>query len=141
MPNPGVPPAEVLQKLVPHETLRNLAQWTETHYNETKKYLRRQHAERKKILTVWNSVHTSSLLLNQDINTKYEMPKISPDLKSPYPMIVPKHEMWGVQPSGGALKGATTCLCEQKPTYYVRKVVSKHVKWWFDDLKNPKSSK
>ena len=55
-------------------------------------------------------------------------------------MMIPKLELYGVKPSGGGLKAATTCKCERTPTYYVRKVVTKKLKW-FDDLKDPKSSK
>ena len=68
------------------------------------------------------------------------LPKIPPYLRSPYPMMIPKLELYGVKPSGGGLKAATTCKCERTPTYYVRKVVSKKLKW-FDELKDPKSSK
>ena len=35
MPNPGVPPTAVLQNLVPHASLRDLAQWTEVQYNRS----------------------------------------------------------------------------------------------------------
>ena len=140
MPNRGVPPAKVLQKLVPIESLRDLAQWTEVHFNDTKDALMKQRAGRKRNLALWDSSNISELMLNNEIDTKYEIPKISPDLRSPYPMILPKLELYGVKPSGGGLRAATSCNCEKKPTYYIRKRVSKYAKW-FDDLKDQKSSK
>ena len=76
MPNPGVPPAEVLQKLVPHESLRDLAHWSEVKFNDTKEALKRQRAGRRENLAIWDSGNMAGLVVNKDNDTKYEMPKI-----------------------------------------------------------------
>ena len=46
MPNPGVPPAEVLRKLVPEEPLAVLEEWTAQNYSAKKTELRDLKKER-----------------------------------------------------------------------------------------------
>ena len=108
-------------------------------YNDTKEALKRQMENRKRNLANWDSGEMSGLVVNNSIAIKLVTSRIDPYLRSPYPMVMSKPELHGVKPSGGGLKAATTCICEKKPTYHVRKEVYKHVKW-FDDLKDPKSS-
>ena len=53
-------------------------------------------------------------------------------------MLLPRFELYGVQPSGGALAAATACVCDARPTGKVRKAVYAH-RAWHGALKDPRS--
>ena len=57
-----------------------------------------------------------------------------------YPMLLPEFELYGIKPSGGELKAATSCVCSKKPSSKVRKSLDMYVSW-NDSLKDLRSRK
>ena len=56
-----------------------------------------------------------------------------------YPMLLPRFELYGVKPSGGALNAAaTSCLCDTAPTSKTRKALYMRAEW-HGGLKDPRS--
>ena len=49
--------------------------------------------------------------------------------ESYYPMLLPAFELYGIKPSGGELKAATSCVCDKKPSSKVRKSLDMYVSW------------
>ena len=54
-------------------------------------------------------------------------------------MLLPRFELYGVKPSGGALNAAaTSCLCDAAPTSKTRKALYMRAEW-HGGLKDPRS--